>query len=162
MALASGDPDELIEVRRRDLRTPADHLEVSAALNEAGRTDEAISWARDGLDRYAERPWQTGPLRGHLASLLRAAGDDDAVVGLYRSAFDRAPSVGAYRELISEAGENVEVESEDARRRLRGRLSAPADDAAAGHAQVAQALVEILSFECGRRRLAGRRRPRLR
>lgn len=153
VALASGDPDELIEVRRHDLRTATDHLEVSAALEEAGRTEEAIGWARDGLDRYADRPWQTGPLRDHLARLLRAAGDDAGAVVLYRVAFDQAPSLGAYRQLLTEAGLDAEVEAERAKARLRRRLGGSTDapattatTATTGGAS-AQTLVEILTAD---------------
>lgn len=147
VALASGDPDELIEVRRRDLRTPADHLEVSAALEDAGRTEEAIGWAREGLGRYADRPWQTGPLRDHLARLLRADGDVAGVIELYRAAFDQAPSLGAYRQLIAEAGPDAEVEAERAKARLRGRLHRSSDVPAVPNDASAQPLVEILAAE---------------
>ncbi len=143
VALAVGDPDELIEVRRHDLRTPTDHLEVSAALADAGRTDEAVAWAREGLDRYADRPWQTGPLRDHLARLLRDQGDE--VTALYRTAFDQAPSLAAYRTLLAAAGDDAAVEGEAARSRLRARLGGAGTPARGG--QVAQALIEILVAE---------------
>jgi uncharacterized Zn finger protein len=146
-ALASGDPDELIEVRRHDLRTPRDHLEVSSALEDAGRTEEAIDWARDGLSRYADRPWQTGPLRDHLARLLRAEGDVAGVTALYRAAFDQDPSLESYRHLVSEAGPDAEVEAERAMSRLRGRLDRSPDAPAVPSGTAAQPLVEILAAE---------------
>jgi uncharacterized Zn finger protein len=147
VALASGDPDELIEVRHRDLRSPVDHLEVSSVLEDAGRIREAIDWAREGLTRYADRPWQTGRLRDHLARLLRVEGDVAGVIELYRTAFDQAPSLGAYRQLLSEAGPDAEVEAAHVRTWLRERLDGAPDAPAVPGGPPAQTLVEILAAE---------------
>ena len=48
VAHASGDPDELIRVRSRSLRTPDDYLEIVRVLTGAGRRPEAIDWAQRG------------------------------------------------------------------------------------------------------------------
>jgi len=103
LALASGDPDEMIAVRSRDLRTPDDYLEIARALEAGGRGDEALDWARRGLDAYADRSWQTPPLREFTAELLRRRGDRPEAVELFWDAFEQSPSVGTYRRLIDEA-----------------------------------------------------------
>lgn len=43
VAQAGGDPDDLIAVRGVDLRAPDDYLEIAQALNEAGRSDDAVA-----------------------------------------------------------------------------------------------------------------------
>ena len=74
LALGTDDPDLLITVVRERLRSPADHLEVAEALARAGRTQEAIEWARDGLATFVDRHRQTPPLREFLAGLLPRVG----------------------------------------------------------------------------------------
>ena len=103
VALASGDPDELIRVKQRDLRIPDDYEEIAAFLRAAGRTDEAVAWARDGLERFADRPWQLRPLRELLAELLREQGAGTDAVELFAAAFAKVPSVDGYRRLLAEA-----------------------------------------------------------
>jgi hypothetical protein len=71
VALASGDPDELIRVRGRSLQLPDDYLEIINMLTAAGRTAEAIEWGRRDLVAMADRTWQTPPLREMVAGLLR-------------------------------------------------------------------------------------------
>jgi uncharacterized Zn finger protein len=107
LALASGDPDEMIAVRSRDLRTPDDHLEIARALKAGGRGDEALDWARRGLAAYADRSWQTPPLREFTAELLRHRGDRPEAVELFWDAFEQSPSVGTYRRLLDEAGDDA-------------------------------------------------------
>ena len=63
VALASGDPDELVRVRSRSLQLPDDYLEIMNMLTAAGRTSEAIEWGQRGLVAMADRTWQTPPLR---------------------------------------------------------------------------------------------------
>lgn len=100
VALATGDPDELVEVYRDDLKTPDAYLEIARTLTGAGRDDEAEAWAREGLETFAGRPWQTPPLREFLARLLRERGEASTAVDLFWDAFERAPSLTAYRRLL--------------------------------------------------------------
>lgn len=69
MALASGDPDQLIAIKARDLRTPDDYWEIASVLADAGRVAEAVDWAERGLAAFGGRGWQTPPLRELLAGL---------------------------------------------------------------------------------------------
>jgi uncharacterized Zn finger protein len=152
VALAGGDPDELIEVRRHDLRVPDDYLEIARTLNGAGRVDEAIEWARRGLDAFADRAWQTPPLRDFLSERLRERGDTAGAVALFWEAFEHAPALEAYRRLLAECRAD---EATQWRHRcielLRCRIAVTGDDAApqrpARRPAGSQVLVEILAHE---------------
>ena len=54
-ALATGDPDALIEVRSRDLSTAHDYLSISRSLVEAGRAHDALAWAKLGITEHPGR-----------------------------------------------------------------------------------------------------------
>ena len=146
VALATGDPDELIEVYRHDLRTPDAYLEIARTLVAAGRDTEAEAWAREGLENFADRVWQTPPLREFLAGLLRDRGERSAAVGLFWDAFVRAPSLAAYRRLLEEAADDAPAVKARALEELTGRLDQPADDAR-GASRPSSVLVEILAYE---------------
>lgn len=105
VALAGGDPDDLIAIRSGDLRTPNDYLEIARTLVAAGRLAEALDWSRRGLDAFADRHWQTSPLREFLATQLRAAGDHRAAEALWWEAFEGHPSLDGYRELLAETAD---------------------------------------------------------
>jgi hypothetical protein len=123
VAHAGGDPDDLIAIRGDDLHTPDDYLEIARALAAAGRQAEALDWARRGPDRFADRHWQTPPLREFLASELRAGGDTAGVEALWWEAFAQQPSVDRYRKLLAESAD-VEAWREPAIDLLRERLDA--------------------------------------
>jgi uncharacterized Zn finger protein len=146
VALATGDPDDLIEVYRHDLRTPDAYLEIARTLVAAGRDAEAEEWAREGLETFASRSWQTPPLREFLAGLLHDRGARSAAVELFWNAFVRAPSLAAYRRLLDEAGDDAPAMRDRALEELTGRLDQPADDAR-GASRPSSVLVEILAYE---------------
>ena len=148
VASGTGDPDALIEVHGRDLRSADACEQIARALQAAGRVDEAIGWARDGLDALADQPWQTAPLRDYLAGLLRSQSEEDDALALYREAFDRQPSLTAYRRLLEEAGEGTDSWKQRALEVLRRRLG---DGRQKPNARwppaAANVLVEILAYE---------------
>jgi uncharacterized Zn finger protein len=146
VALATGDPDELIEVYRHDLRTPDAYLEIARTLVAAGRDAEAEEWAREGLETFASRSWQTPPLREFLASLLRDRGEQSAAVQLFWDAFVRAASLAAYRRLLEEAGDDAPTVKARVLEELTGRLDQPAADAP-GASAPSSVLVEVLAHE---------------
>lgn len=126
VALAGGDPDELIDVRRHDLHVADDYLEIVRVLVDAGRGDEAIDWARRGL--AAGRVWQSRPLRDCLAQLLRERGDAGGAVELFWDAFTRAPSVSAYRRLLEESGDEADTWRQRCLELLRSVVAVVASD----------------------------------
>jgi uncharacterized Zn finger protein len=152
IALATGDPDELIRVKQHDLRTPDDFKEISELLEAGGRLDDAVDWARRGLDTFADRPWQTGPLRELLADMLRSRGDAIGAIELFWKAFDTHPSLEAYRRLLTEADLDARAEWQDrAIDALRDRIAKRAPDDQTRRSIVtttpAAALIEILLYE---------------
>lgn len=100
-ALATGDPDALIKAHSSGGQQPntQDVLEIASALNDAGRVDEAVSWARHGISETATHPRAGDDLRGFLAHLLQERGDPSGAVELFWQAFVADPSVGRYRDL---------------------------------------------------------------
>lgn len=148
VALASGDPDALIEVYRDDLKTPDAYLEIAQVLAVAGRDDEAEAWAREGLEAFADRSWQTPPLRGFLAGLLHDRGEQAAARELFWDAFEQAPSLSAYRRLLEEAGEDAAEVKSRALDRLAQRVERqPKDETGRAGAGLSGVLVEVLAFE---------------
>lgn len=150
VAQAGGNPDDLIAIRGRDLRTPDDYLEISQMLVVAGRQAEAFDWARRGLDSFADRHWQTPALREFLASQLRAAGDTSEAEAIWWESFDRHPSLDGYRRLLTESAD-TEARQRQAVDLLRHRLDAGDTEARTRNPLLerspATTLVEILLYE---------------
>ncbi len=150
IAQAGGNPDDLIVIRGDDLRTPDAYLEIAGELAAAGRQTEALDWARRGVATFADRYWQTTPLRQFLAAQLRAAGDDAGAEELWWEAFERHPSLDGYRKLLAESADE-ETRRDQAIGLLRARLDA--DDTGARtrnpllDRSPATTLAEILLYE---------------
>jgi hypothetical protein len=144
VAIADRDPDELIAVTRDDLHSPDDYLEIAQLLGDTGRIEDAVDWARRGLETYAGRWHQTPRLRDWLAVVLEGQGRRDEVTVLYWDAFVRHPTLGVYRQLIDRAGDPTRVSAE-AITHLGGRVGRPVGTA--GHGYPADPLIEILDHE---------------
>ena len=153
IALAVHDPDELARVKQHDLHGPDDYREVAESFRSAGRVQEAVEWARRGLEAHAGRPWQTSPLRELLAEMLRECGDIDGAVHAFWQAFEAHPSIDAYRRLLTEADRTGGRDAwrERAVASLRERVAARRPDDATARSMVtvtpAVALVEVLLHE---------------
>ncbi len=150
IAQAAGDADLLIAIRGDDLRSPDAYLEIARELVAADRQAEAIDWARQGLDHFADRHWQTPALRQFLAALLRAAGDIEGAEALWWEAFDRHPSLEGYRKVLAESAD-IDGRKEHAIALLRQRLDVGDTEAGTRNPLLERApatvLVEILLYE---------------
>ncbi len=152
VAIASGDPDELISVRGDDLRSPDDYLEIARMLVEAGRIDEAVEWSERGLGEFARRTFQPPGLRDFLAGIYRTQDREFDAVVLYWEAFLAAPSVSSYRSLLEEAGGEVGDWQVRCVEELRSDLSEASGDATVDPSHrfpspSAGALIDILMYE---------------
>jgi len=131
-------------VKGDELHSPHDHLEIAQLLADTGRTDEAIDWARRGLERYAHRWHQTPKLRDWLAELLERHGQRDEVTALYWDGFVRHPTLGTYRQLVDHATPPSHASAE-AIAHVQDRVGTPLGGA--GHRYPADPLIEILDHE---------------
>ena len=170
-ALATGDPDVLIDVHGAGGRIHADAvLDIARSLAAAGREDEAVEWARRGLAEAGDRSWQARGLREYLAELMRGRGEDAAAVDLFWAAFRSDPSLESYRRLLAEAGEEsgeaggwsqrcvaelrAQVAGQEARGEAAGRrVGSPVAAALAAillyEGRVDEAWSAALAFGCG-------------
>ncbi|MGH8932074.1 MAG: SWIM zinc finger family protein [Egibacteraceae bacterium] len=139
VALASGDPEQLVAVKSSaGLRVPGDYCEIAKAFARAGRDEEAVDWAERGLAAFPDRPWQTPPLRELLAESHRRGGRAADAVDVFWSGLARAPSLQSYRRLLDEVktvGFDPGVWRDKALEHLRGDR------------QPASTLIEVLLYE---------------
>lgn len=142
VALAAGDPDELIEVFGNDLRTPDAYLEIARALDQSKRREEAIERAETGLRAFADRSWHTPPLREYLADMLRRGGDKERSVQVFWEAYAQHPTLDTFRRLGAEAEDAGSVRDWRAEAIEWLRTSVIERDVEDSHS-----LVEILLFE---------------
>ena len=152
-ALATEDPDNLIEAHSRTRMLPDQFLEIGHALHAAGRSEEAIEWLRRGFRDWADRPWQLTGLRRFLAAVLRERGDAAAAVRLFWDAFHAEPSLSSYRRLLREADEAEGANGGWSRRcveelRARSRTETPTETVRRRFVGApGEVLAEILFFE---------------
>ena len=164
-AIGTGDPDALIEVHGRDRIGPGNVLEIARALDAAGRSDEAMAWARRGIAEHGDT-WHASDLREFLAGALRGRGEAQAAVELFWQAFVSHPSLATYQRLLDEAAEprsgpgdpdqpdhpagwqqRCEQELRSRLSRLDGRVPDGRGASSAAVPRAAEALVEILAYE---------------
>ena len=161
-AIAIGDPDALIEVHGRDRIGPGNVLEIARALDAAGRSDEAMAWARRGIAEHGDTG-HASDLREFLAGALRGHGEAQAAVELFWQAFVSHPSLATYQRLLDEAAEprsspgdpdhpagwqqRCEQELRSRLSRLDGRVPDGRGVSSAAVPRAAEALVEILAYE---------------
>lgn len=159
-ALATGDPDALVEAHRRERILPGETLLIAQAYESAGRHGEAVEWARTGLSGLGHGSWHASELRDFLARKLREQGNAGAAVDLYWNAFTASPSLHACRTLSQQDDRPDSPDwLERCLRHLRSRLGAgsftvppslPADvmtTAADAAPEAACVLAEILLYE---------------
>ena len=167
-AIGTGDPDALIEVHGRDRIDPGNVLEIARALDAAGRSDEAMAWARRGIAEHGDT-WHASDLREFLAGALRGRGEAQAAVELFWQAFVSHPSLATYQRLLDEAAEprsspgdpgdpdqpdhpagwqqRCEQELRSRLSRLDARVPDGREASSAAVPRAAEALVEILAYE---------------
>jgi len=102
LAVQSGDLDALIEVKRHDLSSAYRFLEIATICQQAGRVEQALDWAEQGLAAFPDR---TDPrLFRFLADAYRRNGrEDDALRIVWRNFVDRPEDLESYQRLKTQA-----------------------------------------------------------
>ncbi len=101
LARADGDADALIEVKKRDLSHPYAFLEIAEICKKAGRNDDALSWAEDGLKEFPEN--QDNRLRDFVAGEYHRCKRYDEAYRLYRIQFIERSGLEEYQKLMGYA-----------------------------------------------------------
>ncbi len=100
LAVASGDPEELIEVLKRDLSSPYQHLRVAKEYAALGRHEEALQWVEEGLRAF---PRPDPRLREFAAGEYHHLGRSDEALRIIFAQFQDTPSLPSYLSLRNHA-----------------------------------------------------------
>jgi tetratricopeptide (TPR) repeat protein len=102
LAEASGDIDELVAIKSKDLSSSYRYLGIAEILAKANRADESLAWAERGLKAFPDRPHND--LRDFLvaAYLKRKRGDE--ALHLTWVQFEERPGLEPYKKLHDIAG----------------------------------------------------------
>lgn len=103
LAILDRDVPELVEMLGGDLSSPYQYQRVAEAMVELDLPDEALRWARDGIERTSG--WQVAKLYDLAAELLSDRGEVEAVCVLRQSQHERMPSSTTYGLLRAAAEE---------------------------------------------------------
>lgn len=101
LARESGDVNQLIAVKSRDLAHPRSFLEIAQICREAGREDEALAWAERGLNAFAGNPDQD--LWEFVADTYHTQGRHEEAMQLAWALFEAMPGFGRYQDLHAHA-----------------------------------------------------------
>lgn len=103
-AQIDGDTDALIAIVKHDLRHAYDYLKVAEALAQAGRHDEALQWAEDGIKQFPNE--YRGGLHDFAAAEYHRRKQHDKAIALRWAQFARSPGLSAYQTLKASADKN--------------------------------------------------------
>ena len=106
LAVFDGDIDEIVRLRGGALSRPYDFIRVAEAMEELGRDDDVLLWAKRGVAETSG--WQVAQLYDLAAGVHSRRGDDETVVRLRRDQHNRMPSVSSY-DLLKRAAETLGV-----------------------------------------------------
>ena len=97
LAEASGDVDELVEIKSRDLSSAYRYLGIAEILAKAGRADEALEWAERGLRAFPDRP--RDDLRDFLVAIYLERERNDEALQLTWVQFEERPGLETFKKL---------------------------------------------------------------
>ena len=102
LAEASGDIDELVAIKSKDLSSSYRYLGIAEILAKAGRADESLEWAERGLTAFTDRPHND--LRDFLAAIYLKRGRKDEALQLTWVQFEEHPGLETFKKLHHVAG----------------------------------------------------------
>jgi uncharacterized Zn finger protein len=101
LAKLTGSLDELVAVHSRDLSEPHAFLKIAEIYREARKHDEAMEWARRGLECFPSS--QDGRLLTFLADEHHRRGEHEQAMELVWLAFGHHPTLSEYQPLKQHA-----------------------------------------------------------
>ena len=101
LARATGDVDELLAVKARDLSSPYAYLDIARVCMDAGRDDDALDWAEQGTRAFPDSP--DARLREFLADRYHERGRHDDAIALFWAPFEARPTVEGFAALRAHA-----------------------------------------------------------
>ncbi|MFA7279245.1 MAG: DUF6880 family protein [Sterolibacterium sp.] len=102
LAEASGDVDELVAIKAKDLSSSYRYLGIAEILVKAKRHDEALGWAERGLKAFPDRPHDD--LRDFLVAAYLKHQRHDEALQLTWIQFEERPGLEPYKKLHAVAG----------------------------------------------------------
>lgn len=99
---ASGDVDELVAIKTKDLSSSYRYLGIAEILAKAKRHDEALDWAERGLKAFPDRPH--ADLRDFLVAAYLNHERGDEALQLTWIQFEERPRLEPYKKLHDVAG----------------------------------------------------------
>jgi len=97
LAEASGDVEELVAIKSRDLSSSYRYLDIAETWTKASKPDKALEWAERGLKAFPQHP--DSRLRDFLVVAYLKRKRNDEALQLTWIPFDERPSLEGYRKL---------------------------------------------------------------
>ena len=121
LAVLDGDTEAIIRLLGQDLSAPYQFIKVCEAMEELGRDDDVLSWARRGIAET--QGWQVARLYDLACDVHERRSSGPEVLALRREQHGRMASAGTYRALrrAADALHAWELERDAAREALRAR-----------------------------------------
>ena len=102
LAEASGDIDELVAIKARDLSSAWRYLEIAEIWTQARQHDQALEWAERGLKAFPQRT--DNRLRDFLVGVYLKRKRRDEALQLTWIQFEEQPCLGQFQKLHEVAG----------------------------------------------------------
>ena len=102
LAEASGDTEELVAIKSRDLSSGYRYLDIAEILTKAGQPENALDWAERGLKAFPERT--DNRLRDFLVAAYLERGRNDEALQLTWIQLEERPVLEHYMKLHDVAG----------------------------------------------------------
>jgi uncharacterized Zn finger protein len=152
LARQTGDVEAVVAIKKRDLSSAYDYLQIAETYKKAGKRDLALEWAERGVKAFSERT--DSRLREFLAEEYHRRKRHDEAMALIWAEFTESPSLEKYQVLKAHA-ERVgqwkpwrEKAFEYLRKTIAGAASDSQKDRWAGYRKVDHSeLVRIFLWE---------------
>lgn len=96
LARQTGDPEAIVQVKRRDLSHSYSYLKIAEIYRQAGENDRALAWAEEGLNSF---PRRDSRLIEFLAQEYHRRARHEDAMKLIWDQFVESPSLSHYQEL---------------------------------------------------------------